>query len=59
MVLLKQIIKITLSSNDYKKTQLTDYIETCGYGTSKDLVSEKEEIECSNIIKQYKNDKLL
>ena len=24
------------------------------YGTSKDLVSKKEEIKCSNIIKQYK-----
>ena len=26
------------------------------YGTSKDLVSEKEEIKCSNIIKWYKKD---
>ena len=24
------------------------------YGTSKDLVSKKEEMECSNIIEQYK-----
>ena len=29
-------------------------IETYRYGTSKDLVSEKEEIKCNNIIKQYK-----
>ena len=29
-------------------------IETYAYGTSKDLVSEKEEIKCNNIIKQYK-----
>ena len=29
------------------------------YGTSKDLVSEKEEIKCSNIIKQYRNDQYL
>ena len=24
------------------------------YGTSKDLVSEKEEVKCNNIIKRYK-----
>ena len=29
-------------------------IETYVYGTSKVLVSEKEEINCINIIKQYK-----
>ena len=28
-------------------------IETYAYGTSKDLVSEKEEIKCNNIIKPY------
>ena len=28
-------------------------IETYAYGTSKDLVSEKEEIKCSNTTKQY------
>ena len=28
-----------------------DLIETYAYGTSKDLVSEKGEIKCSNIIK--------
>ena len=31
-------------------------IEAYAYGTSKDLVSEKEEIKCNNIIKQYKDD---
>ena len=31
-----------------------DSIETHAYGTSKVLVSEKEETKCSNIIKQYK-----
>ena len=31
-------------------------IETYVYGTSKDLVSEKEEIKCNSIIKPYKND---
>ena len=29
-------------------------IEIYVYGTSKDLVSEKEDIECNNIIKRYK-----
>ena len=38
--------------------QSIDSIETNGYGTRKDLVSEKEEIKCNNIIKQYKDDKL-
>ena len=31
-----------------------DSIKTYGYQTSKDLVSDKENIECNNIIKQYK-----
>ena len=34
--------------------QSIDSIETYAYGTSKDLVSEKEQIKCSNIIKWYK-----
>ena len=34
--------------------QSFDQIETYAYGTIKDLVSEKEEIKCSNMIKQYK-----
>ena len=29
-------------------------IETYAYGTSKDLVSDKEGIKCNNIIKRYK-----
>ena len=37
-----------------KEMQSIDLIETYAYGTSKDLVSEKEEIKCNNIIKQYK-----
>ena len=32
--------------------QSLDSIETYAYGTSKDLVSEKEDIKCNNIIKQ-------
>ena len=31
-------------------------IETYLYGTSKELISKREKIECSNVIKQYKND---
>ena len=34
--------------------QSIDSTETYAYRTSKDLVSEKEEIKCSNIMKQYK-----
>ena len=34
--------------------QSIDSIETYAYGTSKDLVGEKEEIKCSNMIKRYK-----
>ena len=35
--------------------QSVDSIETYTYGTSKDLINEKDEIKYSNI-KQYKND---
>ena len=45
-VFIEEINNIGLSSNDDKKMQSIDSI--------KDLVSEKEEIKCSNIIKQYK-----
>ena len=34
--------------------QSIDSIETYPYGKSKDLVSEKEVIKCSNITKRYK-----
>ena len=34
--------------------QSIDSIETYAYGISKDLVSKKAEIKCSNITKQYK-----
>ena len=49
-----EVNKIELSSNDDKRMQSFDSIETYAYGMSKDLVSEKEEIKCSNIIKWYK-----
>ena len=57
MFLLKKCFKcfkIALSSNDDKRMQSIDSIETYAYGTSKDPESEKEEIKCSNIIKLYK-----
>ena len=54
-VFTEKINKIALSSNDCKRVQSTDLIEWCAYGT-RDLVSEKEEINCNNIIKRYKND---
>ena len=36
--------------------QSIDSIETYAYETSRDLVSQKEVIKCSNILEQYKND---
>ena len=36
--------------------QSIDSIKTYAYGISRNLVSEKEEIECNNTIKWYKND---
>ena len=39
-----------------KEMQSINSIETYAYGTSKDLVSEKEEIKCDNIMRQFKND---
>ena len=47
----EEINKVVLSSNDDKRMQSIDSIETCGYGTSKGLVSEKKMIKCNNIIK--------
>ena len=52
----EEIIKISLSSNDDKRIQSIDLIETYTYGANKDLVSEKEDIKCKNITKWYKND---
>ena len=55
-VFTEKINKIAFSSNDDKIMQAIDLIETCAYGTSKDLVGDKEEIKCSKIIKKM-NDK--
>ena len=49
----KEVNKTALSSNDDERMQSIDSIETYAYGMSKDLVSEKEEIKCNNVIKQY------
>ena len=54
MFLLKKLIRLLLSSNDDKRMQSIDSIETYTYGTSTGLVSEKEEIKCNNIIKLHK-----
>ena len=57
MHLLKKNSEIALSSNDDKRLQSIDSIETYAYGTGKDLVNENEEIKYNNrIIKGYKND---
>ena len=48
--------KIVLISNEDRRVQSIDLIETYAHGTSKDLVSEKEKIESKTIIKRYKND---
>ena len=53
MLLVKKLTRLTISSNDNKWMQSTDSIETYAYGTRQDLVSEKEEIKCSNIMKRY------
>ena len=50
----EKVNKIALSANDYKRIQSIDSKETYTYGTSKDLVSEKEEIKINNIIKNTK-----
>ena len=50
-VFTEKINKIALSSNDDKRMQSIDSIKTYAYGTSKDLISEKEEIKCNNILK--------
>ena len=36
--------------------QSIDSIEIHAYGTSKDLLSEKEEIKCNDTLKRYKID---
>ena len=47
----EEINKIALSSNDDRRMQTIDLIETCAHGMNKDLLFKKEEIKCNNIIK--------
>ena len=49
-VFTEEIIKIAFSLNDDKRMQAIDSIGTYAHGTSKDLVSEREEIKCNNQI---------
>ena len=53
-VFTKEINNIALSSNDDKRKQSLDSIETYAQKTSQGLASYKEEIKYNNIIKQYK-----
>ena len=48
-VFTEEINKVSLSSNDEKRMQSIDFIETYAYGTRKDLVSEKVDIKCSSM----------
>ena len=47
-VFTEKINKIAVSSNDDKRIESTDL--------RKDLVSEKEAIKCTNMVKRYKSD---
>ena len=53
-VFTEEINKIALSSNDDRRIQSIDSIETYEFGTRKDLVSDKEGIRYNNMIKWYK-----
>ena len=54
MVFTTEINKTALISNDDKRMQSIDSIETYAYRTNKGLISKKEEIKCNIIIKWYK-----
>ena len=45
-----------LEKNRIDINSINEFIKnnTYAYGTSKDLMNDKEQIKCSNIIKQYK-----
>ena len=55
-VFTEEINKTALISIYGKRMQSIYLIETYVYGITKYSVGEKEEIKCTNIIKQYKND---
>ena len=52
-VFAEEINKIALSSNDDTRIHSIDLAKSYAYGTSKVLVSEKEEIRCNNLIKRF------
>ena len=54
-VFTEEVNKTLLSANNDKRIQSNDSIEIYVYGTRRDLVCKKEQIECNIIIKQYKN----
>ena len=54
-VFIEEINRIDLSSNDDKRMQLVNSIETCAYGMSKDLIWKNEKLKRITIIKNYKN----
>ena len=54
-VFIEEINKIALSSNDDKRVQSINSIETYVCGMNKDLVCKKEEIECNITTEQHKN----
>ena len=51
-ILTEEIGKIAVNSNDNKRMQSIDSIETYSCETNKDLASDKEETKCNNIIKR-------
>ena len=60
MFSLKKLTRLLLIQMMIKKMQSIDLEQRnkqigSKYGTSKDLVSDKEEIKCNNIIKGYKS----
>ena len=50
----KQFIGNNKSILKTQQRYRSDSIKTFAHGTSKDLVSQKEGVKCSNVIKQYK-----
>ena len=54
-VFIEEINRIDLSSNDDKRMQLVNSIETCAYGMSKDLIWKNEKLKRITIMKNYKN----
>ena len=55
-VFTEEINNIALTLKEDKRMQSNHSIEIYTYGMSKDLVSEKEEINTNNITIRYKND---